>query len=661
LYTYSLRFALEPDDNQEEYFERLLRFCETAKIDEVMFHVLGCEIWPGHPLKNEIKPYLDMFSNIFPILKARGIGTSINPYSSVGHGSRGQILREGQNFQTQVFEDGEQALSVGCPLDENFIGYIAETFAYYASVKPDMIWLDDDVRIRYHSDYSHNWSCFCPLHMEAYSKRLGYAITREEMVGKMLRGGPRDAVRDAFLDVNSEMINRFVRRAAEAVNEVSPLTKVGFMHGTPENHSAEGREWHELLKPLSNGGVIMTRPPLGNYSETNSVECFADIAQRLLGSAALMPDGVCMWPELENAPYSEFANSKSFVGFNVEASLLAGVQGCTFNLFDMIGNGVLLTESVGTTLGELKPYVDRVTELGLSVDRARGVCVPIYSETSRVMTTRNTGSLFNMVSDDLLWRRMLPLFGISIRSTSSREFTNQTVALSGHTLQCLTRAQTEALFADNFVLLDGGAVECLGEAGLLGLAGIKSYEKILTPSRDLNYEQVDNGRIYKHLIKAKIPAYMIGDYLRIEYLNDVETFTAMKRSDGSVSGHGTVISGNCFILPIVPNYQSFPPNMCNLARQGIIQEVLVRRMIPMALSGAALSLFSYDGAFIVTNAVQDDREDAELFLPGVSPESVYEIDRGGRLVKAEVAGLGDGRLSIGPMPRISTRTFVIKQ
>jgi hypothetical protein len=80
----------------------------------------------------------------------------------------------------------------------------------------------------------------------------------------------------------------------------------------------------------------------------------------------------------------------------------------------------------------------------------------------------------------------------------------------------------------------------------------------------------------------------------------------------------------------------------------------------MALGNAAMSLFKYDTAFIVTNAVQDDRENVELFLPGVSAESVCEINRNGEQVKADAILNENGNIVLrGIFPRISNRTFTV--
>jgi hypothetical protein len=497
--------------------------------------------------------------------------------------------------------------------------------------------------------------------MDAYSKRLGRSVTREELAGRLKRGGPPDEFRTALLDVNGDMITNFARRVAKAVAVVSPYTKVGLMHGCPSHHSAEGRDWNGTLEALRNDGVIMTRPPLGGYGEDNSVRCLSDITQHLLGAAAIMPEGVVMWPEMESAPYSEFNKSISFTRYVTECTLIAGTPGCTFNVYDMIGNGVNITEpGLDVMFGNLKPYMEAVAALGLSVKRAKGVCVPIYPEMGRFMMTDDTGSLFNMMSDDQLWRRILPIFGASVRSTTEKTFVGETVAFSGQSIKCLTPAQTEAVFRDNFVLLDGGAVLSLADMGLLRLAGVKSCERVPPPSPDTSYEEVVNGVRYKGIDKARIPMYTVGDYVKIVYETPPEEFTVMKRSDGSVSGPGTVISRNCFIWPCVPNIENVPPNLCNMARQGIIQEVLERRGVPMSLNYAAVALFAFDGAYIVVNASQDDRDGVELFLPGVKVDGLYEVDRKGQIVKAGVSDLGNGRVGIGAIPRVSTRTFIIR-
>jgi len=276
------------------------------------------------------------------------------------------------------------------------------------------------------------------------------------------------------------------------------------------------------------------------------------------------------------------------------------------------------------------------------------------------MKTKETGSLFNMTPDDRLWLSMLSLFGISVKPSSDKVFMNEVVAFGGQSIKCLTKGQLEDLFANNFVLLDGGAVASLADMGLLGLAGIKKIRIHKAPTKFNSYEQITDGKIYGGFAKAKIPVDMVGDSVEIEYAGEVEIISSMINEMREVSAPCMTVSENCFVMPYIPNFEHTPPNMHTLARQSALREVLKRRGIPTALGGAAISLLKFDTAFIVTNAVQDDREDVELFLPGVSAESIFEIDRSGKKIKADAFRNEDGNIVLrGIFPRISNRTFVI--
>ena len=87
----------------------------------------------------------------------------------------------------------------------------------------------------------------------------------------------------------------------------------------------------------------------------------------------------------------------------------------------------------------------------------------------------------------------------------------------------------------------------------------------------------------------------------------------------------------------------------------------MRRGIPVALGNAAMSVMKYGNFFIMTNTVQDDREDVEVFMPGVCADYVFEITREGRIIKAFAEQKNENRIVLkGIFPRISTRTFIIK-
>ena len=102
------------------------------------------------------------------------------------HTDRGRKLKKGQNFRLMVDPYGNEATAVACPLCQNWQNYIAEMYSYYASIQPNVIWVEDDFRLHNHDDLV--WGgCFCDFHMEEYSKKAGKKLTRSEFVEGVLK------------------------------------------------------------------------------------------------------------------------------------------------------------------------------------------------------------------------------------------------------------------------------------------------------------------------------------------------------------------------------------------------------------------------------------------------------------------------------------------
>lgn len=108
------------------------------------------------------------------------IAFSLNPGITLMHGDRGRVVDPKLGIQTMVDQDGTQASAVACPGDPVWQQYIADTYALYASVEPDYLWLEDDFRHFNHKPVL--WGCFCETHMNRYQERLGESISREGFI-----------------------------------------------------------------------------------------------------------------------------------------------------------------------------------------------------------------------------------------------------------------------------------------------------------------------------------------------------------------------------------------------------------------------------------------------------------------------------------------------
>jgi len=127
-YSYILRFAVQPGNNEEERFSQLIEFCRTALIDEVMFFVNCEELNQGHLTIEETRPWMKVIEKGKELLTPIGVKTSINPWTTILHCDRGRKLKEGQNFRLMTDPYGNRASASVCPLCPNWRKYLAEMY-----------------------------------------------------------------------------------------------------------------------------------------------------------------------------------------------------------------------------------------------------------------------------------------------------------------------------------------------------------------------------------------------------------------------------------------------------------------------------------------------------------------------------------------------------
>ncbi len=128
--------------------------------------------------------------------------------------------------------------------------YLRETAKEIISrIKPDSFWPDDDLRL-----CKDNWRrptiCFCPRCLELFSKKVGRKFTREGLMDELVGKKPSAAIRRAWSEFNGEQLGEFAKVYREAVDAVSPKTRLGFQIALSGN-VIDGESWRTILEALA--------------------------------------------------------------------------------------------------------------------------------------------------------------------------------------------------------------------------------------------------------------------------------------------------------------------------------------------------------------------------------------------------------------------------
>lgn len=677
-FEYILRIAIAPENNENERFEHLLEFCKLAYIDEVMFFINCEELNQGHLTIEETKPWMEVIAKGKALLDHIGVKTSINPWSTLLHTDRGRKLKNGQDFMLMTDPYGNKTNAVACPLCPNWQNYIKEMYSYYASLKPNVVWVEDDFRLHNHEPLV--WGgCFCDLHMEEYSKlaiKLGIktegdTLTREEFVKGIVKNGDVHPYRKVWLDVSRETMINIAKLLGEAVRKISPGTKVGLMSSSPSTHCAEGRDWNAIFKNLSGDSPPINRPHLPCYIEETPQSYLLGFSAVTRMTKAFLPESTLIYPELENFQNTRFAKSKAFTKYQIETSTLFGSHGITLNIFDMMGNGALLTEGYQYTLANTKYFVNCLTALGLNASKQQGIKIPICQESSYTLKTRKGDSMYELYPQETFWCQLLSAYGIANIYTRDIEHENSIIAVSGQYFRNLESKELVKLFINNYIIMEGSAAYTLWDMGFGYLAGIDNIICHEPDSGIQAYEEVCDGGIYSGLHNARMSNQIrTGPYLEIKYVCEktAHIITVAKTPNGNIIGPGMVLYNNkVLILPYDVSGDIIGTHL-NTTKQEIIQTYVNKLgsvvKPAMVLDAPYVSVYDYAvkdrRVLIVVNSSGDDLNEVKIKLADDIPlhAKILEINNSKSDAKNLVTVDENGVMIFKNLKRLELRAFV---
>lgn len=602
-FTYALRCVVQPGFQEEERLAKIIRFALRGKMDEIMFFVNCEDLNDGHLTPEETGKWVDTLRRCKRACTAAGIRFSINPWTTLLHADRGRRLKEGQNFATMADMDGLYADAVACPLDETFLDYIEKTYARYAVLEPNTLWIEDDFRLHGHAPL--RWGgCFCEKHMQRYCGRLGRRVSREEFYQRLLTG--EDDCRKAWMDVSRETMVALAERISRGTHSVSPGTRMALMCSNPIVHAAEGRDWYGILDAMGDGAVV--RPHLPAYEEIAAKDYLWHFccASRLT-AAVTEKRPISLWPELDNFPYSRFSKSHRFSRMQVLMSLGLNADGITMNIVDMIGNGVSDTETMDQMLTQIKPFLERFSGK-LPVTAQQGILIPVCETSGYTLRPHKPQDMTDLYLGETYFASLLSAYGIANRMVPDfPQGKGQAIAISGQYLRNFDREQICSLFAGNTLLLDGEAALTLFDMGLGHLAGIESA--FVEEREDRAYEEF-TGLEMLGVSSPRITAqhYTCGKYVSIGYSPEARILSGLYTYKGERMGNGMARFCNVMILPQMSGYRHSYQHLNPFAMEAVKQ--FLRGRVPMLEDCCDTMLLSYkleEGrALLVANCTTDD-------------------------------------------------------
>ena len=550
-FKYIPRISIVPGPFEEERINEAVRCCKEYSYDEVMLFINAESLFKGFLSVEELKPYVETIKKAKVALEQEGIKTSLNPWTTLGHGERGKVGVSKDRFAKMVGDKGIAGTLSPCPLDEEWQDYLTEYFSYLvAEIKPNVLWFEDDFRLGNHGleSYGNEWGggCFCERHMKLYGEYMGREIALNEFVDGIKNGD--ETCRKAFYEVNRKQIRELAELFGKRLREVYPELKIGLMAAGAKAHSIEGRDWNGVLYGFAQHTEPIQRVHLPMYRQTCAQDygwIFNDVSMEV---RALVPEETVILPELESAQFSPFTKSRNMTCFQVESSLALCPKGITFDQDCFAGSGIVDAFGYGEPLKALKPYLDAFVACEIPFSSMKGVVIPTGEDLFMRAGKGEKMGAFSMTEN--YWAQHLSAIGVAYAYKKGKCFENEIVGVAGNFLNGLTDDEVVELFEKNFLLLDGASVEILFERGLNRLINAKQYKKLSWRDGQFSFEQAAAGKYYAGMNGARTSAIVTcPSFLKINYSKSPKVYTNMKGYEEEYVAPALVNTGSAFILP----------------------------------------------------------------------------------------------------------------
>ena len=512
-----LRYQIDPEWEVEARLDDLIRFCDEARVAEVMLLVAAEELSTGHLTEAELERFIGLGRRMRERLGESGVGLSLNPWTTIYQIPRGRRRGPEHDFRPMVGETGKESPTSVCPLDKAWQAWVVGNFARMAAeIRPTAIWLDDDFRLHNHGPELGWGGCFCEEHLRRFSEKVGQAVDLNGLRDALLRPGEPHPWRKLWFELSRETLLEALAPIRRAVAEAAPEVRLGLMCSMPDQHAAEGRDWEALRHAFAGDEPLLLRPHMVPYTQAPALQTIPSVTRQTL---ACLDGPVEAYPELENSPrcgiYSKSAAHT--VWQMLEGVLMAG-NGITLNHFDNMGTGTALHPEFGEALGGAKPVLDALAALGLRECAARGAQVlfapdiaahlrlpetdgpspAVSGEELSLRMQRNpsggggdfTGSMQSLVHNSLVWGQTLGILGIAHRFAPRAEPENGPVFVNGQTLRAFSDAAIERLLGGCLVL-DATSAEILAERGFAEAIGVRCGTRHTLDEAIFSYEQFD--------------------------------------------------------------------------------------------------------------------------------------------------------------------------
>lgn len=402
-------------------------------------------------------------ASTFPSVRAAGYRAGINHLCTMGHIDENLSIMVDPTLPRITGMRGEVCQGTLCANDPRMHDYVRESYEILAHTHPDIIWVDDDVRINGHMP-AHG-GCFCDGCVADFSKEIGEEFTRESLVAALDDDNEerRERLRRAFMVRNGRILTDLLDLIRRTVHGIDPKIALGMMSGELYWEGSPFAEWTKALQ------ATLWRPGGGFYDDARP-GAMLDKAHAIGRQISAMPPEITViQSEIENFPYTALRKAAQINVVETTAYLFAGCTGAAFNILNPEGNPLSNNRWMLDNLKAAVPFWNK-----LKPELAGSVPVGLWGAWERyeIAAGQKRESAQNMFGDDMMKNMVEPyaLSELSVPMCYSEKH-GYASALSGRMPLALGAERVKGILAKG-ALLDAEAILSLEQMGLAHLAGV---------------------------------------------------------------------------------------------------------------------------------------------------------------------------------------------
>ncbi|MCC6588083.1 MAG: hypothetical protein IT168_15425 [Bryobacterales bacterium] len=628
---------------EDRKLDELLEFFGRHKgaVDELVFFTSNTH--PPLPLDVMQARAERLGRKVLPSVRSAGMNAGINILATMGHHSENLGNSLQTNWQRVMDPAGNIAPGVYCPISKELLDYARRIYTWMSQANPDVLWIDDDVRLMGHMPLKA--TCFCDGCLRRFSAQAGEAVTRERLVERFDSGPTVDRMkwRKAWLEHNRRTINSLFEVIEQATHAAKPDLPLGFMTGDRFYEGYDFAGWARTLAGKRNVEVRW-RPGGGFYSDEAPLG-MVEKAHAVGRQAAALPDAVkVIQSELENFPYQRLRKSARATVTEAACHMAAGTTGTAFNVLTMTAGSLEEYQPLYGEISAWRRFYERVrTEVGRGM--ARGVW-PAWGRDS--YATVNAESKW-LGPGRMNLDEMYTLAEIGIPLCYDRRGAVVT-ALAGSSVYGFEVTELKAMLAGG-CLLDVAAWKALQTLGLAGLTGVKAVEGVDRDATEV-FSKDELNRRFAGWGRDCRQSFWWERVYRLDVADGARVLSRLEDYGGKDGGPASVaftneLGGRTVLMGYYPWTQ-----MHSLAKSSQMKAVcqwLSGGLMPVVLEDfAKVVVWARGNGVMVLNASLDHLKTVRLRIrqAGQSPLSQVTADGQSRALSAERAGGGYTRVTL---------------